>query len=75
MPPGIAPKWFAIWSLGGSESDPSLEGRLPAPSAVCHFEARSSKKAGIDGPSSRAEHRHTGSQHRQEDVNQAAVRW
>jgi len=74
IPPGVAPKSFLIGSPDGCESDPSLEGRLPTPSAISHFEALSSEKASVDGPCSRAEHRHTGGYYRQADVNQAAVR-
>jgi hypothetical protein len=59
IPPGIAPRSISIGSLDGCESDPSLEGWLPTPSAISHCEALSSEKASVDGPRSRTEHRHT----------------
>jgi hypothetical protein len=71
--PAIAPRSISIRSLDGSRYRPSLEGWFPTPIAIGHSEALSSEQPGVDRPCAGTEHRHTSGEHRQEDVNEAAI--
>ena len=57
--PDIVPRSMSIRPPDGCRSLPSLGGWPPTPIAISHAEAFSSKKASVDGPCARAEHRHT----------------